>query len=139
MDAAWDADLNSCGLTIVIRDPSRVIVGGSSRFDFTSSPLATEALAIELGLNAASSLSLSSLHLESDSLTLISALQNPLSTVDWTAAQIVTRIRALACRFIVLTGVGSLEKPMLLLIIWWLPWLYVGCVLLIGAPILPPP
>ncbi|XP_040372146.1 uncharacterized protein LOC121052144 [Rosa chinensis] len=30
MDAAWDADLNSCGLTIVIRDPSRVIVGGSS-------------------------------------------------------------------------------------------------------------
>ncbi|KAL6214019.1 hypothetical protein ACLB2K_013457 [Fragaria x ananassa] len=57
------------------------------------SVMAAEALAIKLGLSLASSLSLSSFQLESDSLVLISTLSNSLSIVDWTAARSIAWIR----------------------------------------------
>ncbi|XP_024162280.1 uncharacterized protein LOC112169478 [Rosa chinensis] len=98
-DATWDSSTNSCGIAAVVRDSNGLLVGGSSRFDMASSPLAAEALAIQLGLTLASSLSLSSFQLESDSLVLISAFLNPLSTVDWSASQLVSRIRSQAALF----------------------------------------
>ncbi|KAL6214793.1 hypothetical protein ACLB2K_014225 [Fragaria x ananassa] len=62
-------------------------------YGYAISVMAAEALAIKFGLSLASSLSLSSFQLESDSLVLISTLSNPLSTVDWTAARSIAWIR----------------------------------------------
>ncbi|XP_062014406.1 uncharacterized protein LOC133730919 [Rosa rugosa] len=91
-DAAWDSSLNS-GIAAIARDSSGILIGGSARSTLASSPMAAEAQAISLGLELAISLSLSSFQLESDSLVLISALLNPLSTVDWTASNNIAHIR----------------------------------------------
>ncbi|XP_024196178.1 uncharacterized protein LOC112199381 [Rosa chinensis] len=92
-DAAWDSSSLFCGLAAIARDSSGKVIGGSDKSTFASSSLAAEAQAIALGLKLATSLSLSSFQLESDSLVLISALLNPLSTVDWSASHIIAQIR----------------------------------------------
>ncbi|KAL6124962.1 hypothetical protein ACLB2K_077470 [Fragaria x ananassa] len=92
-DAAWNKDSAECGLAAVARNSLGKIVGGMHNYGSSISVMAVEALAIKLGLSLASSLSLSSFQLESDSLVLVSSLSNHLYTVDWTAARSIDWIR----------------------------------------------
>ncbi|XP_024179118.1 uncharacterized protein LOC112185138 [Rosa chinensis] len=98
-DAAWDERSSECGLASIIRDSNGSVLGGFAKSTHASSSLAAEAMAIVLGLSLASSLSLSSFQLESDSLVLISTFLNPLSSIDWSASRIVAKIRVLAGQF----------------------------------------
>ncbi|KAL6137628.1 hypothetical protein ACLB2K_062918 [Fragaria x ananassa] len=91
--AAWNIDSAECGLATAARNSLEKIVGGMHNYGSSISVMVVEALAIKLGLSLASSLSLSSFQLESDSLVLISSLSYPLSTVDWTAARSIAWIR----------------------------------------------
>ncbi|KAL6219013.1 hypothetical protein ACLB2K_012220 [Fragaria x ananassa] len=77
----------------VVRNEKGLLVAGSSKLDVVPSAIVAETKAIDLGLCLASSLSLSSFSLESDSLSLVSAFQNPLSLVDWSASTLVSRIK----------------------------------------------
>ncbi|KAL6125031.1 hypothetical protein ACLB2K_077539 [Fragaria x ananassa] len=70
MRAACDTVSLSYGLAVVVRNEQGILVAGSSKLVFAPSAIAAEAKAIDLGLCLASSLSLSSFSLESDSLSL---------------------------------------------------------------------
>ncbi|KAL6202351.1 hypothetical protein ACLB2K_026059 [Fragaria x ananassa] len=98
-NATWDSTALSSGLAAIARNSSGIIVGGLASQTLATSVVAAEAQALLLGLSLATSLSLSSFTLESDSRTLISALSNPLSSVDWSASNHLKKIRLLSCQF----------------------------------------
>ncbi|KAL6219446.1 hypothetical protein ACLB2K_007205 [Fragaria x ananassa] len=98
-DATWDSTAPSSGLAAIARNSSGIIVGGFASQTLSSSAVAAEAQALILGLSLATSLSLSSFTLELDSHILIYVLSNPLSSVDWSASNLLKKIRLVSCQF----------------------------------------
>lgn len=74
VDGAWDASTFKAGIGVVIRNNHGSLLWGSSTFGSFNSSVETEAAALVKGLTEAANLRIRNIHVESDNLEVINAL-----------------------------------------------------------------
>ncbi|KAK9932560.1 hypothetical protein M0R45_019793 [Rubus argutus] len=83
VDGAWDASTFKAGIGVVIRNNHGSLLWGSSTFGSFNSSVETEAAALVKGLTEAANLRIRNIHVESDNLEVINALNMKIERGNW--------------------------------------------------------
>ncbi|OMP06438.1 hypothetical protein COLO4_08124 [Corchorus olitorius] len=98
-DAAFNEKEIEAGIGVIIRDSERRVIGGMNGIVKARSSLIAEALAAKEGLRIAQQLQIPKIILESDSLQLVSSIENPTHHGQWEIAHIIQSIASLKLSF----------------------------------------